>query len=87
MTLPAVYTTDHVPGSAAEMTAGWIVWGYANDLAKAMAMMQNIAARDQADGIVGARITTSAATGVTSFGISRSATTYDCYGIAFRWAR
>ncbi|GAB4584841.1 hypothetical protein [Nocardia sp. IFM 10818] len=86
MSLPGVYTTDHVPGAAdAEMAAGWIVWGYANDLSKAMAMMQDIAARDHADGIVGARISTSTSAGVSGFGVSRSAATYVCYGTAFRW--
>ncbi|MFC9996858.1 hypothetical protein [Nocardia sp. NPDC127526] len=88
MSLPGVYTTDHVPGSPdTEMAAGWIVWGYANDLPKAMAMMQNIAARDHADGIVGARITASTSASVSVSGLSRSAATYVCYGTAFRWRR
>lgn len=88
MALPAVYTTDHVPGAAAtaKVAAGWIVWGYANDLSKAMTMMQNIAARDNADGIIGARIAIVSDTR-GSFGAVLSVATFVCYGTAFRWER
>lgn len=83
-----VYTTDHVPGAdaTAKMAAGWIVWGYAGDLANAMLLMQNTAAHDNADGIIGARISTSPDIR-GNFEAVVSATTYVCYGTAFRWER